>query len=132
MRAAIQLLALALGGCSPMVTRSPPATDSAPPSPGHEAALPSGFPVIAGAVRRPLPSGDPGLIALWETDRLGSAGYDFYFAALPAAGYRIIGLYPGGDIALIRFIALPGVTWQLVVHGAADGRVAIEVRLDRP
>jgi len=126
MRAAALLLALACAGCSSPVTRSPP-----PPS-VQGTTLPSGFPVIEGAVPMPLARDDPGLIALWESDRLGSSTYDFYAVALPAAGYRVIGLYPGGEVALIRFLAAGGAVWQIVVHGAADGRVAIEVRLDRP
>jgi hypothetical protein len=126
MRAAALLLALACAGCSAAVTRSPP-----PPAfPGTT--LPNGFPVMEGAVPMPLARDDPGLIALWESDRLGSSTYDFYTGALPAAGYRVIGLYPGGEVALIRFLAAGGAVWQIVVHGAADGRVAIEVRLDRP
>jgi hypothetical protein len=128
MRATALLLALACAGCSAAVTRSPP-----PPPPSvQRTALPSGFPVIDGAVPMPLAHDDPGLIALWESDRLGSSAYDFYAVALPAAGYRVIGLYPGGEVALIRFQAAGGAVWQIVVHGAPDGRVAIEVRLDRP
>ena len=125
MKAAALLLALACAGCWPAVTRSPP-----PPVQGT--ALPSGFPVMEGAVPMPLPRDDPGLIALWESDRQGSAAYDFYVVALPAAGYRVIGLYPGGEVALIRFATAGGAVWQVVVHGAPGGRVAIEVRLDRP
>jgi hypothetical protein len=126
MRAALMLLALACGSCSLAVTRSPP------PSPIHDTTLPSGFPVIEGAVPMPLPGNDPGLIAVWESDRQGSRAYDFYAGALPTAGYRVIGLYPGGEVALIRFAAAGDAVWQVVIHGAEDGRVAIEVRLDRP
>jgi hypothetical protein len=125
MRTALLLLVLACGGCTPSVTRSPP------PSSLRETTLPSGFPVLQGAVPMPLPRDDPEPIALWESDRLGSAAYDFYVAALPAAGYQVIGLYPGGDVALIRFAVAHGVIWQVVVRGAADGRAAIEIRLDR-
>jgi hypothetical protein len=125
MRAGVLLLALACAGCSPVGTRSPP------PS-ALTVVLPIDFPVLEGAVPMPRPADDPGLIALWESDRQGSAAFDFYTVALPAAGYGVIGLYPGGEVALIRFVAEPGVIWQVVIHGAADGRVAIEVRLDRP
>jgi hypothetical protein len=78
-----------------------------------------------------LPDDDPGLIGLWETDEQGSAAYDFYVGALPAAGYPIVGLYPGGAVALIRF-QVGAAVWQMVAHGASDGLVAIEIRLDRP
>jgi hypothetical protein len=87
--------------------------------------------VLPGAARQALPAADPGLIALWETDRPGSAAYDFYVAALPAAGYPIAGLHPGGDVALIRFGMPDGSVWQVVTHGTQGGGVAIEVRLDR-
>jgi hypothetical protein len=102
------------------------------PQPSQEnRTLPSGFPVLEGAVRMPLPPGDPGLIALWESALAGSGPYVFYMAALPAAGYEILGVYPGGGVALIRF-RVQGEIWQVVMHGAADGNVAIELRLDRP
>ena len=94
--------------------------------------LPSGFPVLPGAVAVVLPVDDPGLLGLWESDQLGSAAYDYYRVALPQAGYPIVGLYPGGDVAVIRFRARGGEIWQMVAHGAPGGLVAIEVRLDRP
>ena len=125
MRVGALLLALLCAGCSPAATRSPPPL-------AQTTVLPSGFPVLDGAVPAARPSDDPGLIALWESDRQGSAAYDYYTVALPAAGYRVIGLYPGGEVALIRFVAAPGVIWQVVIRGAAGGRVAIEVRPDRP
>jgi hypothetical protein len=80
----------------------------------------------------PMPDDDPGLIALWQSDQAGSAAYDFYAAALPAAGYRIVGLYPGGEVALIRFGASDGEIWQMVARATPDGSLAIEIRLDRP
>ena len=95
-------------------------------------ALPSGFPVLEGAVPAALPADDPGLIAAWTSDRLGSAAYDFYAGSLPAAGYPIVGLYPGGGVAVIRFRAPNGTIWQVVAHGGPTGRVTIEIRLDRP
>jgi hypothetical protein len=108
-----------------------PVTSGAPGSFEEHPPLPSGFPVMDGAVRMPLPAGDPGLIALWESAEAGSAAYDFYVAVLPTAGYPIVGIYPGGGVALIRF-SVQDETWQVVMHGATDGQVAIEVRLDRP
>ena len=139
---ALIVLVVAAAACSAADGRSPSARASARParsalpalSPSEVARprLPDGFPILPGAVAVALPVDDPGLIGLWETDRRGPAAYDFYVAALPAAGYPIIGLYPGGEFALIRFTAAAGAVWQMVAHGTPGGRVAIEVRLDRP
>jgi hypothetical protein len=120
-------------------TGSPSANASARASPSSVSvgsaqaprALPDGFPVMPRAVPMPLPQEDPGLIGLWESDQVGSAVYDFYVDALPTAGYPIVGLYPGGGVALIRFRVPEGEVWQMVARGTADGRVAIEIRLDR-
>ena len=108
-----------------------PVTSGVPGSFEGHPPLPSGFPVMDGAVRMPRQPDDPGLIALWESADADSAAYDFYVAALPAAGYPIVGLYPGGGVALIRF-TVDGEIWQVVAHASTDGKVAIEVRLDRP
>ena len=66
------------------------------------------------------------------TDLAGSAAYDFYLSALPTAGYRIVGAYPGGAAAVIRFNLPDGAIWQVVIRGGADEAVVIEVRVDRP
>jgi hypothetical protein len=95
-------------------------------------ALPSGFPVMPGTVSLAIAIDDPGLIAEWTSDRLGSAAYDFYAAALPASGYPIVGLYPGGEVAVIRFRARDSAIWQMVAHGGATGTALIEIRMDRP
>jgi hypothetical protein len=117
---------------SPWAPAEAPVTAEPSPSALLRVPLPSGFPMLPGAVAVAMPLDDPGLIGLWESDRLGSAAYDYYRVALPQAGYPIVGLYPGGDVALIRFRAPGGEIWQLVAHGVPDGLVAIEVRLDRP
>jgi hypothetical protein len=88
--------------------------------------------VVPGAAPVPPPDDDSGLIALWESDQAGSAAYDFYVDALPAAGYPIVGLYPGGAVAVIRFLVPDGQVWQMVAHGMEGGTVGIEVRVDRP
>ena len=132
------LLAIVAGGCATAGTSSPSSSASTSFSSGPSRSavvrtlLPSGFPVVPGAVPEPLPPDDPGLIGLWGSDQAGSATYDFYVEALPAAGYPIVGLYPGGAVALIRFRVPDGQVWQVVARGKADGTVAIEVRLDRP
>jgi hypothetical protein len=140
--AATVVLVVLVGGCSAGQEASPyppPPTEQPSASPpiarssseSSRRPLPWGFPVLPGAVAVELPADDPGLIGLWETDQLGSAAYDFYADALPAAGYPILGLYPGGGVALIRFTAGAEI-WQMVAHGTADGQVVIEIRLDRP
>ncbi len=137
------LLVVVAAGCSMAPTGSPPADASASRSSPSASAgpsrsaevrrhLPDAFPVMPGAVSVPLPDDDPGLIASWESDRVGSAAYDFYAEALPAAGYPIVGLYPGGEIAVIRFGMPDGEVWQMVAHGTPEGSVAIAIRLDRP
>jgi hypothetical protein len=142
------LLATLAAGCSPAETdiasggpsleggsqsapAGPPVTAGPSPSAFLRVPLPSGFPVLRGAVAVAMPVDDPGLIGLWESDVLGSAAYDYYRVALPQAGYAILGLYPGGEVAVIRFRARGGEIWQLVAHGAPGELVAIEVRLDR-
>ena len=132
------LVAILAGGCTTGGTSSTSSSayDSFSSEQSRSAVvrtpLPSGFPVVPGAAPVPLPDGDPGLIALWESDTAGSAAYDFYIDALPAAGYPIVRLYPGGAVALIRFRVPDGQVWQMVARGMADGSMAIEVRLDRP
>jgi hypothetical protein len=137
----LALLAGVVAGCS----AAPAGSGSGPEPPGSDelqasaarsiferVALPDGFPVLPGAVPAPMPDDDPGLLGLWETDLVGSAAFDFYVNALPAAGYRVVGLYPGGEFALIRFGVPGGAIWQVVTRATPDGRTAVEVRLDRP
>lgn len=112
-------------------TDAPTGAEPASSATADRIPLPSGFPVLPGAVPMNMADDDPGLIGLWSSDQRGSAAYDFYVSALPAAGYPIVGLYPGGDVALIRFRSGDAI-WQMVAHGGAGGTEAIEVRLDRP
>ena len=111
-----------------LATGTPPSAESS----AERLPLPSAFPVLEGAVPEPMPDDDVGLIGLWTSDRVGSAAYDFYVMALPAAGYPIIGLYPGGEFAQIRFAVADGAIWQMVAHGGLSGGVTIEIRQDRP
>jgi hypothetical protein len=132
------LLVMLAGGCATGGSSAPSrsASTSFSSEPSRSAVvrtpLPSAFPAVPGAVRMPVPDDDPGLIAWWESDQAGSAAYDFYADALPAAGYPIVGLYPGGEVAIIRFSGPDREVWQMVAHGTQDGRTAIEIRLDRP
>jgi hypothetical protein len=92
-------------------------------------ALPRGFPVMPLATAAPLPS-DATVIAVWTSDHLGSAAYDFYVSALPAVGYRIIGLYPAERAALIRFNG-PGGVWQILAEQIGGG-TRVTLQTDRP
>ena len=145
-RAVLGVVLFLAAGCawSPAGSQLPsggaPAASAQAGSPAGSAAgsgtaappLPRGFPVLPGASLLPRPDDDPGLIAAWTSDHPGSAAYDFYVAALPAAGYPLEGLYPGGEWAMIRFRAAEGRIWQVVMHSTAARTVEIEVRLDRP
>lgn len=94
--------------------------------------LPANFPVLPGVTEVALPPDDLGVIARWTTDKVGTIAFDFYSDALPAAGYAVEGLHPGGEWALIRFTGPTGQLWQVVIHGLDLHTAQIEVRLDRP
>jgi hypothetical protein len=94
--------------------------------------LPAGFPALPGAVREPLlPADDPAIIARWSSDRVGPVAYDFYVDALPAAGYRTIGLFPGGAVAVVLFQTPTGERWELALTLQEAG-TRIEVRTAQP
>jgi len=136
------LLITALAACAPGQPPSARPSGSSPPagspastatgSPIARRELPSGFPVIEGAVMLPLPDDDPGLIARWTTGLVGAPAYDFYVERLPADGYPIEGLYPGDAFALIRFIGPRDELWQLIMQTVDLAITEIELRLDRP
>ncbi len=141
--AALIALALLLVGCSVGMSAGPNSSAaqagksgvvaaSSIASAGVRPSLPPGFPAFPGALPAPVADDDPDLIAAWTSDQLGSAAYDFYVDALPAAGYPIEGLYPGGDFAIIRFRLAAGAIWQIVIGGLVGDPTTIEVRLDRP
>ena len=106
------------------------ATGSATSTVKARPALPAGFPVMPGATAATLPN-DPTLIARWTVNELGSAAYDFYVSALPAAGFPLVGLYPAERSALIRFGAAGGAVLQLVAEQVGSG-TEITVQTDRP
>ena len=74
---------------------------------------------------------DPRLVARWTVPQVGSAAYDWYLGALPAAAFEIVGSYPSERAALIRFRDAAGTTWQLVAELVGD-RTQISVQTDRP
>lgn len=134
---ALGAIAILAVGCAPRVESAPPAesgalTASAEASVSAPPSLPLGFPVFPGASPALLAHDDPDQIAAWTMDQHGSAAYDFFVDALPAAGYPIEGLYPGGQFAIIRFHLGRALIWQVVIGGPPGEPVRIEVRLDRP
>jgi hypothetical protein len=75
----------------------------------------------------PLPD-DPHLVARWTTRASGAQVYAFYVGALPAAGFQIDQLAPGGEAAiiLVSLPAGPPLEVSLTAHG--DG-TRIDLRL---
>lgn len=110
-------------------TASTPTEPAATPSP-PDAKLPPRFPVMPNAHSAQLPD-DPGVVARWTVEQLGSAAYDWYVAALPDAGFEILGTYPTERAALIRFRDSGGRTWQLLAE-LVDERTQISLQTDRP
>ena len=123
--AALALLAALVACSSPgsVATSSlgEPATVS--PSAGATglAGVPAGFPIMPGSEPvEPLPD-EPGLIGRWVSSANGSNVYAFFVEALPAAGYEIDELLPGGSVAVIRFTSVGGEGLDLQLTAAGDG-----------
>jgi hypothetical protein len=108
---------------------APPAEPGATPS-GLRVKLPAGFPVMPSAESARLPN-DPGVVARWTVNQVGSGPYDWYVDALPAAGFEIVGTYPSERAALIRFRDATARVWQLLLELAGD-QTQISVQTDRP
>jgi hypothetical protein len=106
------------------------ASTSDSPVSSQRASPPAGFPVFPGASEAPVPADDGGVAARWSTGTLGSGAYDFYQRELPRAGFRILGLFPGGGGAVIRFAA-DDVDWQVEITQVND-RTQISLQTDRP
>jgi hypothetical protein len=106
------------------------ASTSDSPVSSQRASPPAGFPVFPGASEAPVPADDGGVAARWSTGTLGSGAYDFYQRELPRAGFRILGLFPGGGGAVIRFAA-DDVDWQVEITLVND-RTQISLQTDRP
>jgi hypothetical protein len=131
---ALTLVLVGTAGCRVPAPAAPTATTlpTASALASRMLPLPSNFPVMAGLAEDP-PKSDPGLIASWTTRTSGPRVYQFYVSALPAAGYPIEGLYPGGAVAIIRCRAPGGAIWQVVITGdPVSLGTRIELRLDRP
>jgi hypothetical protein len=83
--------------------------------------VPDGFPVMPGADPvTPVPS-EPGLLARWTTAANGSDVYDFYVDALPVAGFDVLGQFPGGAAAIIRFGTPDGTDLDVSLTANGDG-----------
>jgi hypothetical protein len=107
-----------------------PGPSSRPEASAAVAALPpdlADFPVPPGA--RVLPP-EGGILATWAIEP-GAAGYRFYLDELPAAGYVITGVAPGGSVAIIRFADGAGTAWQIDIAGDLESAV-VELGPERP
>lgn len=128
-----------LAGCGAGEVVTPGSTSSATAAPtaivspaATRLPLPADFPVLPGVTEVALPADDLGVIARWTTDQVGATAYDFYSAALPAAGYLVEGRYPGDIGAIIRFVGPTGELWQVAIRELDPRTARIDVRLDRP
>ena len=73
---------------------------------------------------------DLGLAARWTSERSGAEIYDELLVSLPAAGYRIGDLFPGGAAAVIRF-EVPGEgSWEVSLFGTDPLTVELRVASD--
>ncbi len=93
--------------------------------------LPTGFPVLPGAEPVSPPADDASIIAVWTLPAEGSGPYDALVAALPAAGFPIVGVYPADRAALIRFAVGEATVWQVLLEHR-EGGTLVTVQTDRP
>jgi hypothetical protein len=129
------LMVLFATGCRPAVPASPVSSlpRSATGSESAQPAVPADFPVMPGASLASGADSNPVLIATWTTDADGPRVYDFYIAALPAAGFSIVGLYPGGSVAIIRLRHGSDPILKLVITRASPSSgTEMELRVDGP
>jgi hypothetical protein len=71
---------------------------------------------------------DPELVARWTSTGNGAQVYDFFVQALPAAGFGVDQLAPGGEAAIITFSG-PGDSQYAVSLTAQDAGTRIDLRL---
>ena len=129
------LILVVASGCRSAVPATPwPSTLPSLTAAGSaQPTVPADFPVMPGAIVATLPDRDPGVIAAWMADEGGARVYDFYVAALPDAGFSIVGLYPGGSVAIIRLRSADRTILKLVITREFSGSsTQIELRVDGP
>ena len=123
---------IAPGSASPTGEPSVEATTTATRTSGPTASpavtapsVPAGFPVHGSMITI-----EPGAryIAAWKSDALPPEVYSFYVEQLPAAGFAVDLLGPGGEASIIRFTAPDGIAYQLDL----TGRGPLEVSLGPP
>jgi hypothetical protein len=85
----------------PTTTSSPTAAAASPSAAVTE--VPAAFPLPAGAVEVPDPTGAEHVLGSWHVEMQGPDLYRFFLAELPAAGFEVVGEYPGGAVAVIVF-----------------------------
>ena len=123
--AALALLAALVACTSPGATASSSIREPVTLSPSAGATelpgVPADFPIMPGSVAvEPLPE-EPGLLGRWTSAADGSQAYAFFVEALPASGFRIDELLPGGSVAVIRFATAGGEVLDLQLTGAGEG-----------
>ena len=140
MTATVRVLSLALipillAACGPLATatssREAVATDTAAAStPGASVSgtVPARFPVMPASEAVLPPPDDPQLLARWTTTASGAQVYGFYVQALPAAGFQIDQLAPGGEAAIIRVSSPAGPPLEVSLTAQGDG-TRIDLRL---
>jgi hypothetical protein len=116
---------------TPGPTRSPTSPASASSPDGTAPAGLPNFPVMPGSAAVAPQPGDPSLVASWTSTADGAHVYDFFVEALPAAGFEIDQLAPGGEAAIVRFTAPDTPQLELSLTAEGDG-TRIDLRLVDP
>ena len=110
-----------------IASATPVPIDSGSAAATPPAAVPEGFPVFPGA-ESVTPPAEAGLVARWIASADGAEVYDYYVEALPAAGFAIEQLYPGGDAAVIRFSLPDGHLLDVSLTAGGSG-TQVDLRL---
>jgi hypothetical protein len=120
--------ATATSSLGPAATATARPTASATPGVSPVATVPAGLPTMSGSLAvEPVPD-EPRLVARWTSEANGAQIYGFFVEALPAAGFQIDQLAPGGDAAIIVFSAPDGSQFSLSLI-ADGGGTRIDLRL---
>ncbi|HEX2141261.1 MAG TPA: hypothetical protein VHK28_03140 [Candidatus Limnocylindria bacterium] len=109
---------------SPRPDASEAVSSSAEPSARVPGELPAGFPVPPGAESRTIQPGER-IIARWQLNDHGSAAYDYFLRELPAAGFTVEAVAPGGAAASIRITTPHGEKLQIDLVGTQPVQVEL-------